>query len=404
MSKENTNNNIKARILPLLTSGVLPYDIAEHIARLSAPQTLVSCGQDKTVKMWNICTGECKKTLKGHTDVVTCIAPYKENMFFTGSNDCTVREWNGSTGECVRVFKGHKHYVRCICTLPERRVPLVVSGSRDKTIIAWRIHGESVTIEAVIETGGLFGINALASAEHDRILISGDEDGHIRFWDTETWKEIPTAITGHNSAVESIKVLEQGPDTLIITCGGDGDKTAKVWDMHSGKCLNIFRGHVSGVWDADFVSMSDDSSDEDDGKKSVILLTVSDGDAYVRSIHIKDKEIKIEEEKEDAIDLFKDLNIFWNTFTQISAIAFAQYCDPDAAAAWDVVKVNEKVGTPSKSKKCGSQKSERSRTDMCPLAMARGKKIFLWSFPQMKKGLELVGHTGFVYDVCFLPS
>lgn len=400
MPKQNTEE-VKSRILPLLASGMLPSDIVEHVAKLAAPQTLVSCGQDKTVKMWDIRTGECKRTLTGHTDIVTCIAPYRDRTFFTGSNDCTIGEWDGTTGKCIRVLKGHKHYVKCLCALAERRVPVIVSGSRDRTIVAWRICSESPQVEAVIEVGGLFGVNALASAEHDTVLISGDDDGHIRLWDTATWKEIPTTITGHNSAVQSIRVIERGSETLVITCGGDGDRTVKVWDMHSGECLHVFRGHVSGVWSADFVSVSGDDD-------SIRLLTVSDGEALVRTIH-REKEkgkkkkkggYEEDDEEEDPVNLFKSMDLYWNTSTEINAVAFAQYCDPDTAAAWNIVagdgeREPARIGTP--------RNEESENLDMCPLALARGKKIFMWSFPQMKKGIELVGHTGFVYDLCFLP-
>ena len=427
-------NETKTRILSLLRSGVLPTGVIEHIAKLSSPQTLVSCGQDRTIKLWDICTGECKRTLTGHSDTVTCIAPYKGRVFFTGSNDCTVRQWDGATGRCINVFRGHTHYVRCICTLTHRKVPLVVSGSRDKTIIAWRIcasHGAASEnemgadcvhpsqIEAVIRTGGIFGVTALAAAKNDSVIISGDADGHVRMWDTESWREIPTGISGHSAAVEAIKVVELGHRTLVVTCGGDGDRSARVWDMETGECLNTFRDHVSGVWSADFVSKGSDGEVE--------LLTVSDSEAFVRQIY----KTKRDDSEDKLTDLFGDMEPSWKTFTQINAVAFAQYCDPDAAAAWgekggkEVEKEEdyddddddddddetsvEKIGTPSNVRKSGKRKAagmdkKKEELDMCPVALARGKKIFLWSFPQMRKELELVGHTGLVYGLCFLPS
>lgn len=323
------------------------------------------------------------------------------------------------------MFQGHTHYVNCVCTLTHRKVPLLVSGSRDKTIIAWRICAnyndveKTNQIESVIHTGGIFGVTSLAAAKNDSVLISGDADGHVRLWDTESWMEIPTTISGHNAAVEAIRVVELGSRTLVVTCGGDGDRSAKVWDMDTGECINTFKDHASGVWSADFVSVGGRCDDE------VKVLTVSDSEAFVRSVCKTKKE---DDSKEEVIDLFRDMEPSWKTFTQINAVAFAQYCDPDVAVAWSESKDRkekkekekddemeiEKVGTPSRARKSGKRGSDDKGKkkkekkvgvlDMCPLALARGKKIFLWSFPQMEKELELVGHTGFVYDLCFLPS
>lgn len=401
----SSKSEVSARVLSLIASGALPQSVAERVAKLSAPQTLASCGQDKTVRLWDICTGECKKTLFGHTDAVTCIAPYRGNTFFTGSNDGTVREWDGSTGKCIHVFEGHTHYVRSLCVLAERDVPVVASGSRDKTIIVWRISSGTgpSKVEAVLEGGGLFGVSALATAEHDTMLISGDEDGHIRLWDTRTWEEIPTSILGHNAAIESIKVLERGQETLLITCGGDGDNSAKVWDLHSGKCIHTFKGHCSGVWNADFVCVGKRCGSG--MKAEAQLLTVSDGEALVRPIGGKGGE---------EVSLFKSMSPYWISAGQINAVAFAQCCDPDVAAAWGKAGDREKVGTPNRVKNVERKENENekdkkkskhsdSRDDMCPLAVAQGKNIYMWSFPQMEKSIGLVGHTGTVYDLCFLP-
>ena len=86
-----------------------------------------------------------------------------------------------------------------------------------------------------------------------------------------TWEEIPTLIAGHNSAIESIKVIEHEPETLLVTCGGDGDNSVKVWGLHSGRCLHTFKDHRSGVWCADFVCAGS-SSEEADIQTLLILI------------------------------------------------------------------------------------------------------------------------------------
>ena len=48
----------------------------------------------------------------------------------TGSNDKTIRIWDPATGECKKILKGHKDLVRTLCYDPLRQ--RIFSGSYDK--------------------------------------------------------------------------------------------------------------------------------------------------------------------------------------------------------------------------------------------------------------------------------
>ena len=69
--------------------------------------TLVSCSQDKTVKCWDLNNGMCVKTLNGHTNLVFCILLLKSGDLASGSADTTIKIWNTSSGECIRTLEGH---------------------------------------------------------------------------------------------------------------------------------------------------------------------------------------------------------------------------------------------------------------------------------------------------------
>ena len=61
---------------------------------------------DKTIKIWNLDSGKCIRTLVGHTGSVYSIQLLPKNQLLTGSNDETIKTWNFETGECVLTFKG----------------------------------------------------------------------------------------------------------------------------------------------------------------------------------------------------------------------------------------------------------------------------------------------------------
>ncbi len=63
---------------------------------------------DRTVQVWNVQTGECVHTLKGHTNWVRCVA-FDGNTIVSGSLDKTVRIWRApyNTDDCKRVLNEH---------------------------------------------------------------------------------------------------------------------------------------------------------------------------------------------------------------------------------------------------------------------------------------------------------
>jgi F-box/WD-40 domain protein MET30 len=67
---------------------------------------LASGSVDTTVKVWNFETGECC-TLRGHTDWVNSVRIYQQSMLVSGSDDTTIRLWDLNTRTCIRVIQGH---------------------------------------------------------------------------------------------------------------------------------------------------------------------------------------------------------------------------------------------------------------------------------------------------------
>ena len=86
--------------------------------------------------MWNLATGECKKTFTGHANCVLCMALTSDNKtLITGSNDCTVRVWDLATGECRQTLTGHTGLVYCMALTTDNRT--LITGSWDHTVRVW---------------------------------------------------------------------------------------------------------------------------------------------------------------------------------------------------------------------------------------------------------------------------
>jgi WD40 repeat protein len=82
-------------------------DSVEAIAFSKDGNTLASASGDRTVRLWDPTTGQCRQTLEGHTDAVGAIAFSKDgNTLASASDDRTVRLWDPTTGQCRQTLEG----------------------------------------------------------------------------------------------------------------------------------------------------------------------------------------------------------------------------------------------------------------------------------------------------------
>ncbi|KAI8971756.1 WD40-repeat-containing domain protein [Mycotypha africana] len=129
-----------------------------HRAAVNAVQfkddRIVSASGDRTIKIWDMNTGQCLKTLDSHSRGIACVE-YDGEYIVSGSSDQSIRVWNAHTGECIHILIGHTDLVRTLQM--NRTFKTIVSGSYDGTVKIWNL-----------EDGKL--IKTLPQTAHGRIL------------------------------------------------------------------------------------------------------------------------------------------------------------------------------------------------------------------------------------------
>ncbi len=96
----------------------------------------MSASWDKNVKEWDAATGECLRTLKGHTNnVVSAVYSPSGDKILSASQDNTVKEWDAATGECLRTLEGHTKIVWS--AVYSSAGDKIVSRSQDGTVKEW---------------------------------------------------------------------------------------------------------------------------------------------------------------------------------------------------------------------------------------------------------------------------
>ncbi|QDL12402.1 serine/threonine protein kinase [Brasilonema octagenarum UFV-E1] len=185
-------------------------------------KTLVSASIDKTIKIWNLQTGELKSTLTGHTDSVNSVAISPDGKtLVSGSWDNTIKIWNLQTGELKSTLTGHTYWVVSVAISPDGKT--LVSGSFDSTIKIWNL--QTPELQSTL-TGHTYSVYSVAISPDGKTLVSGSTDSTIKIWNLQT-PELQSTLTGHTNVVTSVAISPDGK-TLV---SGSADKTIKIWRM-----------------------------------------------------------------------------------------------------------------------------------------------------------------------------
>ncbi|KAB8319807.1 protein kinase [Tolypothrix campylonemoides VB511288] len=196
-----------------------------------------SSSRDPTIKLWDVSSGQKKKILKGHSDVVYSLAFTPDGQtLVSGSQDKTIKLWDVLTGRELSTIKYH-HWVRSVAVSLDGHI--LACGSNDRTIRLWNmLTGRQLcTLK-----GHFFGVSSVKFSPDDLILASGSDDRTVKLWNVHTAQEIYT-FDRHSSAVFSIAF---SPDGQILASGSDDD-TIKLWDVMTGEEICTLNGHSSGV-------------------------------------------------------------------------------------------------------------------------------------------------------------
>lgn len=218
--------------------------------------TLVSASRDKTLKIWDVTTGYCLKTLKGHTEWVRAITPSVDGRWLlSAGNDMISRLWDANTGETKITFIGAEHVVEAVAFAPGssyvhlasvagyKKPPpasssgeFIASGGRDKLIKIWDNRG---TCHKTL-IGHDNWIRGLVFHPAGRYLLSISDDKTIRCWDlSQECKCVKIVEDSHQHFVSSIRWAPDIPvqPTTNGETNGNGLAVAKKEDFSKIRCV-----------------------------------------------------------------------------------------------------------------------------------------------------------------------
>lgn len=189
------------------------------------PQFVLTGSQDLTIKKWGA-DGNAEYTRKAHDkDINTIDVAPTNNHFASGSQDRTIKVWNIGTGEVVGVLRGHKRGVWSVKFAPGNTL---VSGSGDKTVRMWSLADYS----CIRTFEGHLNSVLKVSVFSPQFVASAGGDGLIKVWDTKTSESVAT-LDGHEDKVWSLTTTKNSTTGKNELVSGGGDGVLTVWQDHT---------------------------------------------------------------------------------------------------------------------------------------------------------------------------
>lgn len=208
--------------------------------------------------VWDLDTGKQLVEMKGHTEIVLDARISADGkLVVSGSQDKTARVWEVKTGKLVTTLTGHKGPVASVGFNADGT--RVATGSYFGEIKIWDVKTGKEQLDL---KGMSTSNNPTRFSADDKHIVSPRMDSPA-VWSAKDGKELQE-FKGHKSWCRTAAFNSIGDK--IVTAGLD--KTARVWDVKTGKVLYTFN-HDAEVRSAIF---------SPDGAQ---VLTISQGKARV---------------------------------------------------------------------------------------------------------------------------
>ncbi|KAG7090757.1 hypothetical protein E1B28_009846 [Marasmius oreades] len=164
----------------------------------------------------------CMRVLEGHTKAVTAMF-FEDKCLVTGASDKTLRQWDLATGQCVMTMD--------ILWAISHQTTSTPNSSLSGSFFAGAVNSLGAfavpTPPYADDSWDMYEDYVGAVQFWGYGLVSGSGDGAVRMWDMRTGQAHRT-LMGHTAPVTCLQFDE------IHVASGSLDKTIRIWDLRTG--------------------------------------------------------------------------------------------------------------------------------------------------------------------------
>ncbi|KAF8387917.1 hypothetical protein HHK36_026579 [Tetracentron sinense] len=259
-SAGNTSNSSRPRKEKRLTYVLNDADDTNHCAGInclavlkpSAPDGcdyLFTGSRDGMLKRWTLDAdaATCSATFESHVDWVNDAVLAGDNILVSCSSDTTLKTWNClSDGTCTRTLRQHTDYVTCLAAA-KRNSNIVASGGLGGEVFIWDLEAALAPISKSTDSmeddcsNGIIGSGNAGLPNSS--LRSINSSNNISLHTTQSHGYGPIAAKGHKESVYALAMNDSG--TLLVS--GGTEKVVRVWDPRTGSKTMKLRGHTDNI-------------------------------------------------------------------------------------------------------------------------------------------------------------
>ncbi|MGD6758509.1 WD40 repeat domain-containing serine/threonine protein kinase [Streptomyces sp. BH097] len=248
-------------------------------------RTAVTGGIDEHVRVWDVRTGRCLRTLRGHTAKLRSVRISPDGRYCASVEyDAVLRIWDLSDGSCLRTIRAARAFDWAAVSPREGLAVATEAVWKDGVsgvdLVVWdlrrrqvrrRLHGplaqfskaelspdgrwvlvagyaDCVARLCDLRTGQCAqvlagqGINqhAVCFDTGNGVAAIANHDQSIDIWDLRAGRRVRTVHSPGGA-------LALSADATKLLVGGARDGAVRLWDLETGRCLRTFRGHHGAV-------------------------------------------------------------------------------------------------------------------------------------------------------------
>lgn len=206
-------------------------------------ERLLSETSDGVVQLWDVDSGESLRTFQEYSEAVlgTTFSPDGERVLSGGDASGTLHLWDADTGDLVRRFDDNNEAIFSVAFSPDGEYVLSGSG-QSGTLTLWDPStGEMVRTFDQADWDSTY-VFSVAFSPDGRYALSGSDDMTARLWDVESGRLLRT-FEGHSGLVIAVAFSPDGQYVL----SGSSDMTVQLWKVEDGNLGYVFDGDAEGV-------------------------------------------------------------------------------------------------------------------------------------------------------------
>ncbi|RJP35112.1 MAG: hypothetical protein C4547_09960 [Phycisphaerales bacterium] len=221
---------------------------------------VASAWANGTVCLWDLRAGRELAVVALHRDDVWWVSFSPDgSRLASASMDNTVRVWDAGSLREVAVLNRHQKEVSCVVFNPGGT--RLISASYDKTLRVWDAEPPYQILHEL--RGHELGVSRVAVSPDGALIASTSNDKTVRIWALAAHEKSRTSgesgdsqvsghpvhvLYGHEGFTSSVAFSPKG-DRLA---SASWDRTIRLWDPVTGVSLGILRGHEREIWNVAF--------------------------------------------------------------------------------------------------------------------------------------------------------